>query len=497
MISKTDKIIKKINLVQKLNDKEFRILESIVDFHIRKNQKNLKSRCLIRFYKFDIIRFYSDYISKKNDKYTDNNFNKSSNKYIFPNMHIQKKRIIVNFDYSQYKKIIWKKRSFLQKIKIFLVETLSLIFNKGKLVGLLDNTIPISELIFYFISKRYQIYFMKYEKIAANEMVYQKENLKNLFKEIDIKLKIPKQLDSNYHLFKFFDIHTSNKNKLENKKIDLLISGHFTSVANRIRAYNCKNNFYKTKIIGIAHGHNWIWDEPYNEIAEYEYSDYYLSYGKPRNINSKVLQKLFYKTQIIGSSCDIIKKIKDQDYKIDLSDKELSEIKFLYVPREYQVNGYLPHHMSDQNYNLWHKILFEKFTDYNVTIKLHPKRKSLKHDSFFSKKFILEKEIKIEKIFNKYDVLIFDTLTSALTKTIATNKPIIFFNIHERKTSINVMKILKKRVIYNDMHKIQNFKISKIKFKPKYYLNDEFINRYSLYKNKKRSSTLFELINKI
>ena len=55
--------LKKIKFIQQLNAKEF-FAEKIVDNHI-KIQNKLKETCLIRLFRFEIIRFYSDYISKK------------------------------------------------------------------------------------------------------------------------------------------------------------------------------------------------------------------------------------------------------------------------------------------------------------------------------------------------------------------------------------------------------------------------------------------------
>lgn len=65
MISNFKQDLKKIQLIQKLNSKGFILLEKIVDKHISKYKIKLKETCLIRLFKFEIIRFYSDYISKK------------------------------------------------------------------------------------------------------------------------------------------------------------------------------------------------------------------------------------------------------------------------------------------------------------------------------------------------------------------------------------------------------------------------------------------------
>ena len=44
-------------------------MENIVERHINNNRKKLNQKCLIRLFKFEIIRFYADFISKKNVAY--------------------------------------------------------------------------------------------------------------------------------------------------------------------------------------------------------------------------------------------------------------------------------------------------------------------------------------------------------------------------------------------------------------------------------------------
>ena len=82
---------------------------------------------------------------------------------------------------------------------------------------------------------------------------------------------------------------------------------------------------------------------------------------------------------------------------------------------------------SDKVYNKWHKFLLSKFNDIDLTIKIHPKAKTTYDYTFFSNSNKIESTSYInEDIIKKYDVFIFDTVTSAFTKIAASNKHIIF-----------------------------------------------------------------------
>ena len=50
--------LKKIKFIQQLNAKEFGLLEKIVDNHIGKHKIKLKETCLIRLFRFEIIRYF-------------------------------------------------------------------------------------------------------------------------------------------------------------------------------------------------------------------------------------------------------------------------------------------------------------------------------------------------------------------------------------------------------------------------------------------------------
>ena len=318
-----------------------------------------------------------------------------------------------------------------------------------------------------------------------------------MFNDIETRLNFPKKLNGKKNLLNLIKLYTS-RNPIKENNIDIMVTGTLINTSNRIIAYNLRNKNTKIKVINISHGHNWIWDEAYNEVPEYEYVDYYLSYGKPRSIPLKIKKNLIYVPKVVGSSCDIINNIKKNYSNLNIKKKNFINSKFLYISREYQINGVLPHMFSDKLYNLWHKILLEKFKTYDLTIKIHPKAKTSIDKDFFSKKNKIENEAYInEKIFKKYDIFIFDTITSAFTKVAATNKPIIFFNLNERKCTKEALKLIKKRTNFFEMKDINRLKSLEKNFKLRKKLNNEFVNNFSLYKKEKRQDTLTNLIDNV
>tara|TARA_B100000989_G_scaffold288929_1_gene260152 strand:- start:4301 stop:5791 length:1491 start_codon:yes stop_codon:yes gene_type:complete len=484
--------LKKIKFIQQLNAKEFSLLEKIVDNHIGKHKIKLKETCLIRLFRFEIMRFYSDYISKKNEKHLKNNFPKL--KYnIFPNINFNRKKVKVNFNFTKARLLNFKKKSRISKFKKILINIYNFLIPSNKIVGLRASSISVYDIFFKLIFRRYRVVFLNDQKIDKKNLMSQKKNLLSLFKEIDGALRIAKSLNSSKNLLNFINLYTSD-NSIINEKIDILITGTLNDISNRIIAFNLKNSLKNIKIINIAHGNNWIWNEEFTEISEFEYSDYFLSYGFPRKISQKINKKLLYKPKVIGSSCDEINNINQNNLFPRLLDTK--KFKFLYVSRDYQIIGPLPHMFSDKVYNRWHKFLLSKSNDIDLTIKIHPKAKTAYDYNFFSNSNKIESTNYInEDIIKKYDVFIFDTMTSAFTKIAASKKHIIFFNLKERKSTKNAMELIKKRTNFFEIDQLIKFNLNNIKLKREKILNNEFIENYALYKKMKRSESLIQLID--
>ena len=130
----------------------------------------------------------------------------------------------------------------------------------------------------------------------------------------------------------------------------------------------------------------------------------------------------------------------------------------------------------------------------NAEIKIHPKGKKKYFQKLKKRKTI---DLNFNKIYNNYDVYIFDYFSTPFSRAIATNKPIIYFDIGLRNLEKSVLDILKKRVYYfkinldlnledqfNDcLIKLSLFKKSKINlFSKKFSFNKKNENLTNLLK---------------
>ena len=123
----------------------FGLLEKIVDNHIGKHKIKLKETCLIRLFRFEIIRFYSDYISKKNEKYLKNNFPKLKCN-VFPNINFNQKKVSVNFNFTKARLLNFNKKNRISKFKKLLINVYNFLIPGNKVVGLRTNSISVYEI---------------------------------------------------------------------------------------------------------------------------------------------------------------------------------------------------------------------------------------------------------------------------------------------------------------------------------------------------------------
>ena len=135
--------------------------------------------------------------------------------------------------------------------------------------------------------------------------------------------------------------------------------------------------------------------------------------------------------------------------------------------------------------------------DYNINYKIHPKNK-IEPQSNYQK--IVRKNLK--DILNKYDFYLLDYISTASALCVATDKPIIYFNLGQRNLLKEAKELLKKRTFWVDIDfdKDLSFQINKaikdfneIK---KSYVN-HYTEKYSLSENNKSTiDILEEILNK-
>ena len=318
-------------------------------------------------------------------------------------------------------------------------------------------------------------------KIFIKDKSEQINNLKILLEKIAIVINVK---DKHYfvsNFIKYVDSYISQKPIFV--KSDTLIVGSNTNLISRINSAVFLSQ--GKKVIAISHGEHspFVIDEPSTGYGEFSYCSDYINFGreldhsqlkyalpimKLPNIhyrNSKII-KTYYKNQ------------KDIEYV-----KLKNSSKVLYIPTIFSgYSRYGPFRdIEDDLYQKWQDALMN--LDYNITYKTHPKNKieaQLKYHK------IVKKNLK--DILNKYDFYLLDYISTASALCVATDKPIIYFNLGQRNLLTEAEKLLKKRVFWVDVDVSEdlNYQINKaikdFNTIKKSYVN-HYTEKYSLSKN--------------
>jgi len=118
--------------------------------------------------------------------------------------------------------------------------------------------------------------------------------------------------------------------------------------------------------------------------------------------------------------------------------------------------------IADNTYLKWQMNLYDIF-EKKLIFKHHPK------DKFKNiyKRYHYHSNVSNDNIHdilnsNQNICFIFDTIGTAFAETAASNFPIIFFDLHQRKIPSFVLEKIKKRCIYLDLTKISEISLSYI-----------------------------------
>ena len=208
------------------------------------------------------------------------------------------------------------------------------------------------------------------------------------------------------------------------------------------------------RVISISHGEHssFVLDEPGIGYGELNYANDYINYG--RNIDYEQLKYAFpimKLPKIYFKSSRTIKNYYDKKKKInDIHLKNSSKI--LYIPTLTSGNiRYGPFRdIEDCLYEKWQASIMN--LNYNVTYKNHPKNYT-------------EEKIKFNKVINEnlkdilldYDFYILDYISTASALCVATDKPIIYFNLGSRNLLKEAKEFFKKRVFWVDIDVSKDF----------------------------------------
>lgn len=356
--------------------------------------------------------------------------------------------------------------------------------NKYKLIEMLQQILPIKKSIVIednvsidissFVKNNLLKYKIKQSinnKIFVNNQNEQLAKIKQLLNEIANLLDI----NNNYFISNFINYI---KSYLTNKPIkvnsDILIVGSNAKLTARINSAIFLSE--GKKVISLCHGEHssYILDEPIIGYGELSYCSDYITYGKNQDFNKLVYAKPLYSLpKIHHRNSDFIKGFySTKTIKHKKIDKNM---KILYIPTLFSGNQrYGPFRdIEDNIYKKWQENILS--LDVNITYKAHPKSKVELNLNYHKINTRNLKEVLLD-----YDLYILDYISTASALCVATDKPIIYFNLGMRNVAEDALELFKKRVFWIDVDIEKDFNIQ-IKNAIEKYNNfkKQFINEYT------------------
>jgi len=256
-------------------------------------------------------------------------------------------------------------------------------------------------------------------------------------------------------------IKSNSADKDPNKlNFELAITG--TQLALEYRFMAALGRYSNIPVFSIAHGEvEGVYDEPWIGYGEKSLPTHYFGYGKIENniLEKQRFTKTFYDTpKYIPSNSDNVNKCFKNSKVNTLTKEDLLKKKITYVPSQLYGNyRWGPFHMApDMFYKKWQTALFDYFP--NMIFKKHPKVfiPFIPNNVKYIESGVLENKI------NNTDIFIFDIFSGAMANAIATQKPIIYFNIGLRNLTKTSEEYLRSRCIWIDVDTNTKFNLNEL-----------------------------------
>lgn len=228
---------------------------------------------------------------------------------------------------------------------------------------------------------------------------------------------------------------------------DIVLSGSMLTLSQRLLGAHARNNG-KPLFVPIHGDADGFLDEPWSGYGEATYPTHFISYGihgDELRYNSRYARSILGEVprSIPSSSPFILKNLPNRGGMIR-GGNDLNSARILYIPTSYQLFvGYGPFHSApDLLYSQWQQALFEAFP--NLTVKEHPINVARgKTVSGTAKDFR-----SLETAIFDYDIFILDYISTGLNLAVATDKPVIYFDLGIRNPTAATTAALKERCIY-------------------------------------------------
>lgn len=302
-------------------------------------------------------------------------------------------------------------------------------------------------------NERISIPYLSEQQNLINEVVHR---VKDLFQDKQEHFEAIRIIITN-HILKFVDQKEPNE-----LKGDILIVGPMAKINNNILA--AKARFQGKPVITVSHGDGdqLLFDEPKFGYSERSFPTHYFGYGpagKDSWKNSQHMRLLYDEPEYFCSNSDFIRKIYSGS-KIKSIDS-LGDKTIMYVPDSLQFcNRYGPFgSISEPIYLSWQNSLTKAFP--GIIFKKHVKGAPL-HRQLKSKDYIelmgsdIQDNCKFwyddfKDCYKKCDVYFFDHIGTAFMIAVATDKPVVYFNIGKRYLNPFAEKCIRERCIWIDI----------------------------------------------
>ena len=330
----------------------------------------------------------------------------------------------------------------------------------------LNNIISLPLYIRINLFKNKKVYITKYE--------YQFSFLKNILLELCGIYKIPEPIIFVENFLNYVKQFITDKQKIF--QYDYLIVESNSVLNYRINGANAL--FQNKYVISFAHGDASaeVLDNPLIGYGELSYCTHYIDYGSKKLTFGENNLPLHNPPIILKRSSSIIKKY----YRECSIRKEINHqtYKGLYIPTGFSENRrYGPFRdIDDRIYINWQNAIFDSSD--NIYYKPYPGQKKIVN---ISKERIIEGDLKKNiHILNKYDLIIIDYFSTVSNLVVATDKPIIYFNLGLRNIACKAKKDFKERVFWCDVDLSKDYSIQvQNGFKNFFQSEQSFVNNYT------------------
>ena len=451
------------------------IYEQMLQAHNECNNIVEQNHNIVAIFFHDLMKITTNYFYKKNALHgVYAPFKEVLEKEMLTFPYISYKDVENGINLEEKKMIVSNRLGFKKSAWNFFVELYFSIIKNNKTVGFGKNIPVKNKIIVDFLRKKVKVKFLKYNRIKVKEVHMQLEVVQKHISHICSNLDSDRVSDP---LFLLIEKHiNSHISKYDNKiKYDVVVVGSLAESINQFNAVIA--NRFKIPVLAMFHGEGdqSIFDEPRFGYCERVFVDYILGHGSQNSYNTnntKFLNSITENNPVfIPSSSEFIDKIYHNDVIQSVND--LADFRWMYVPDSLQfITQWGPYggDINDMLYLQWQRAVVSVFS--NLTYKKHPKGSDLfrRVSDHKLKKWIdpdNESNIRITSknfydIYNDCNGYIFDTVSTAFMVAVATDKPIIYFNIGKRKFRKEVEKKIKERCFWVDISPEDKINIKKI-----------------------------------